>query len=141
MILKPILGSLADRIGLRAMMLIFASAGTLLTIPLLMGLGQSSSPLQAFVLLCIALMIVGFYTSISGLIKSAMFPIEVRALGVGLSYAIANAIFGGSAEFVALSFKNAGMESAFYYYVCAFCFIAFVVCWFMKDVQQDYLKR
>lgn len=141
MILQPILGSLSDRIGLRPMMLIFASAGTLLTIPLLIGLGQAGSPLTAFLLLCVALFIIGFYTSISGLIKSAMFPTEVRALGVGLSYAIANAVFGGSAEFVALSFKNAGMESAFYYYVCAFCFVAFVVCWFMKDVQQDYLKH
>ncbi len=44
-----------------------------------------------------ALMCVSFYTSISGLVKAEMFPAEVRALGVGLSYAIANAIFGGSA--------------------------------------------
>ena len=35
-----------------------------------------------------------------------MFPAEVRALGVGLSYALANAIFGGTAEYVALWFKD-----------------------------------
>lgn len=141
MLLQPLLGSLSDRIGLRSMMLIFASAGTLFTVPLLVGLGHAHHPVMAFLLLAIALTIVGFYTSISGLIKSAMFPAEVRALGVGLSYAIANAVFGGSAEFVALSFKSVGLESAFYVYVCAFCLLAFVVCWCMKGVRQNYLHQ
>ena len=53
----------------------------------------------------VALAIISFYTSISGLIKAEMFPPEVRAMGVGLSYAVANAVFGGSAEYVALWFK------------------------------------
>jgi hypothetical protein len=54
---------------------------------------------------------VSFYTSISGLIKAELFPMHVRALGVGLSYAIANALFGGTAEYVALWFKSIGHES------------------------------
>ena len=62
-----------------------------------------------------ALLIVSFYTSISGILKAEMFPAQVRALGVGLSYAVANALFGGSAEYVALSLKSAGIEHAFYW--------------------------
>jgi MHS family dicarboxylic acid transporter PcaT-like MFS transporter/MHS family alpha-ketoglutarate permease-like MFS transporter len=50
----------------------------------------------------------------------------VRALGVGLAYAVANAIFGGSAEFVALSLKAGGMENAFYWYVTAMMAVAFL---------------
>ena len=42
--------------------------------------------------------------------KAELFPTEVRALGVGLAYAIANALFGGTAEYVALWFKSAGQE-------------------------------
>ena len=72
----------------------------------------------------VALAIVSFYTSISGLIKAEMFPPEVRALGVGLSYAVANAMFGGSAEYVALWLKSVGNESMFYWYVTALCAIA-----------------
>ena len=49
-----------------------------------------------------ALIIASFYTSISGVVKAELFPTEVRALGVGLTYAVANAIFGGTAEYVAL---------------------------------------
>ncbi len=76
--------------------------------PLLHALKDVTSPYAAFGLVVVALAIVSFYTSISGLIKAEMFPPEVRALGVGLSYAVANAIFGGSAEYVALWLKSIG---------------------------------
>jgi MHS family dicarboxylic acid transporter PcaT-like MFS transporter len=55
---------------------------------------------------------------------------------VGLSYAIGNAIFGGSAEFVALSLKAANVESAFYVYVSVMCFFAFLVCFLMPDLRK-----
>lgn len=77
-------------------------------------------------LILIALAVVSFYTSISGIVKAEMFPPEVRALGVGLAYAIANSVFGGSAEYVALNFKVAGHESGFNWYVTIMLSIAFV---------------
>ncbi len=46
---------------------------------------------------------------------------------VGLSYAVANAIFGGSAEYVALSLKSIGMETAFFWYVTLMAVVAFLV--------------
>ncbi len=42
------------------------------------------------------------YTSINAIIKAEMFPADIRALGVALPFAIANVIFGGTAEYVAL---------------------------------------
>jgi len=86
-----------------------------------------TSPVAAFFLIILALAIVSFYTSISGIVKAEMFPPEVRALGVGLAYAVANALFGGSAEYVALALKSIGHESAFFWYVTAMMAIAFVV--------------
>ncbi len=83
-----------------------------------------------------------FYTSISGLIKAEMFPPEVRALGVGLSYALANAVFGGSAEYVALWLKQAGNEPMFYWYVTALCAIAGLVSFRMRDPgKEGYLRN
>ncbi|MDS6632498.1 hypothetical protein QYS46_25360 [Klebsiella michiganensis] len=38
-----------------------------------------------------------------------------------------NALFGGSAEYVALSLKSAGIEHAFYWYVTVMGAIAFLV--------------
>jgi MHS family alpha-ketoglutarate permease-like MFS transporter len=126
MCMQPVFGALADKIGRRNSMLWFGALGTLCTVPLLMTLKTTTSPMLAFVLITLALAIVSFYTSISGLVKAEMFPVQVRALGVGLAYAVANAIFGGSAEFVALSFKNAGIENTFYWYVTVMMAVAFL---------------
>ncbi|MTV37702.1 MFS transporter [Duganella radicis] len=127
MCMQPLFGMLADRIGRRHSMMLFGALGALATYPILAILHGNTSPLLAFVLITVALAIVSLYTSISGLVKAEMFPPEVRALGVGLSYAISNAIFGGSAEFVGLSFKNLGHESWFYVYVTVMMAIAFLV--------------
>lgn len=126
MVVQPFFGMLSDRIGRRNSMLLFGAFGTLCTVPLLMALKTVTSPFMAFVLISLALCIVSFYTSISGLVKAEMFPPQVRALGVGLAYAVANAAFGGSAEYVALGLKTLGMENTFYWYVTAMMAIAFL---------------
>lgn len=49
-----------------------------------------------------ALTVVSGYTSINAVVKAGLFPAEIRALGVGLPYAITVSIFGGTAEYIAL---------------------------------------
>jgi MHS family alpha-ketoglutarate permease-like MFS transporter len=113
---------------------------TLCTVPLMYAIGGVTSPIMAYVLIVAALAIVSFYTSISGLVKAEMFPAEVRALGVGLSYAIANAVFGGTAEAVALWFKDAGHENWFYWYVTIMCAISFLTALTMLQRRPTYLQ-
>jgi len=127
MCMQPAFGALSDRIGRRNNMLLFGGLGAVLTVPILTALQYTTSPLTAMVLILVALAIVSLYTSISGIVKAEMFPPEVRALGVGLAYAVANALFGGTAEYVALGLKAMGRESAFFWYVSAMTAIAFLV--------------
>jgi MHS family dicarboxylic acid transporter PcaT-like MFS transporter/MHS family alpha-ketoglutarate permease-like MFS transporter len=142
MLMQPVFGALSDKIGRRNSMIWFGALATLCTVPLLSALKDVSNPYAAFGLVILGLAIISFYTSISGLIKAEMFPPEVRALGVGLSYAVGNAMFGGSAEFVALSLKSIGMESTFYWYVTAMCAIGLVVSLRMRDPgKEGYLKN
>ena len=129
MCMQPLFGALSDRIGRRTNMLLFGALGAVATVPILSALQGVASPFMAGVLIVLALAIVSFYTSISGIVKAEMFPPEVRALGVGLAYAVANAIFGGSAEYVALGLKSIGHESTFYWYVTVMMVIAFAVAW------------
>ena len=82
-----------------------------------------------------SLVIACFYTSISGVVKAELFPADVRALGVGLPYAIANAMFGGTAEYVALSMKASGSEQMFPWYVAAVVAVALLAAWWMPDTR------
>lgn len=127
MLIQPLIGALSDKIGRRNSMLIFGGLAAVCTVPVLTILQSVTSPWIAFSLIMLSLLIASFYTSISGILKAEMFPPEVRALGVGLSYAVANALFGGSAEYVALSLKAAGSETSFFWYVAGMGAVAFLV--------------
>jgi MHS family alpha-ketoglutarate permease-like MFS transporter len=127
MCMQPLFGALSDRIGRRNNMLLFGALGVLCTVPIMTMLRTVTSPGIAFVLISLALAIVSFYSSVSGIVKAEMFPTEVRAVGVGLAYAVANAAFGGSAEYVALALKSQGHETTFYWYVSVMLFVAFLV--------------
>ena len=136
MLLQPVFGALSDRIGRRNAMLCFGVFTVLTTVPILSALSHVKDPYAAFGLVILALAGVSFYTSISGLVKAELFPMHVRALGVGLSYAIANAAFGGSAEYVALWAKSIGLESTFFWYVTAMCAIALIAAISMPDSRR-----
>ncbi|MFF5209308.1 MFS transporter [Streptosporangium sp. NPDC000396] len=125
--LQPIAGALSDRIGRRALLMFFGVGGTLLTVPILTFLSGTKSPVGAFFLMLAALFFVTGYTSINAVVKAEMFPTHVRALGVGLPYAVTVALFGGTAEYVALWFKQAGNESLFFWYVAGCVLISLIV--------------
>jgi len=136
MLLQPVFGAISDKIGRRNSMLCFGVITILTTVPILSALAHVSDPYAAFGLVMLALAGVSFYTSISGLVKAELFPMHVRALGVGLAYAIANAAFGGSAEYVALWFKSIGAESVFFWYVTVMCGIALIAAITMPDTRR-----
>jgi MFS transporter, MHS family, alpha-ketoglutarate permease len=141
MVLQPVFGTISDRIGRKNAMICFSGLATLATVPLLGALGHVNGPYAAFVLVLTGLAIISFYTSISGLVKAELFPTEVRALGVGLSYAIANTLFGGTAEYVALWFKSTGREEWFFWYVTGLCALALVASLSMPDTRKHgYLE-
>jgi MFS transporter, MHS family, alpha-ketoglutarate permease len=136
MIMQPVVGAISDGIGRRNSLLIFGVFAVLTTVPILSALAHVSDPYAAFGLVILALAGVSFYTSIGGLVKAELFPMHVRALGVGFSYAIANAAFGGTAEYAALWFKKSGEESTFFWYVTIMCGIALVAAIMMPDTRR-----
>lgn len=142
MLAQPVFGAISDRIGRRAAMLAFSGTMAIFIYPVMVIWMPhfSYSPLMVALLLIFLMMLLSFYTSISGLVKAEMFPPHVRALGVGFSYAVGNAIFGGSAPSVALQFKAAGIESTFFLYVIVMLVICFL-CSFKLPKEPEYLKH
>lgn len=117
MLLQPVAGALSDRIGRKPLLLWFGIGGVLFTWPIMSALTGTNSPLLSFLLMMAALLIVLGYTSINALVKSEIFPREIRALGVGLGYGIANAIFGGTAPLIGKALNSAGLDGVFFSYV------------------------
>jgi len=136
MLLQPVVGALSDRIGRRPVMITFGVLGTLGTWPIFRTLETTRHPIAAFGLVLVALIVVSGYTAINAVVKAELFPAEVRTLGVALPYAIANTLFGGTAEYVALWFKTRGMERGFYVYVTMLVAVSLVVYVRMKDTKH-----
>ena len=136
MIVQPFFGWLSDRIGRKTNMLLYSGLGALMVVPLMTAIGNTTNPYLSFALIMVGLLVISFYTGISGIVKAELFPTGVRALGVGLSYAVANSLFGGTAEAVALWLKQAGSESSFFWYVTLMLAIAFVASWIMPNPKR-----
>lgn len=140
MLAQPIAGWVSDKVG-RKPMLIFAYGGGMLAAwPVFSLIAAADGNLVVITALCVApLLINSGYSAISAVVKAELFPVHVRALGVALPYALANAVFGGTAESVALHFKAAGRESHFYLYIAGVLAVGLLVAVSMRDTRRNSL--
>ena len=137
--IQPLAGRLSDFAGRRAVMMVFGICGTLFTYPLFSTLAQTHSAGAAFALVMAGLVMLTGYTSINAIVKAELFPADLRALGVALPYAIANTLFGGTAEYIALWLKNAGHEPWFYIYISVLSAIYLICVLRMRETKVTSL--
>src|SRR6185436_18045148 len=117
MLLQPVGGLISDRVGRKPLLIFFGVGGVIYTYVLLTFLPQTTSPLMAFVLTAVGYVIITGYTSVNAIVKAEVFPAEIRALGVGLGYALANSVFGGTAPLLFQASKSADQIGWFIFYV------------------------
>ncbi len=135
LVLQPVYGALSDRVGRRPVLLAFGIMGAFGTVPLMSALAQARGPWEAFAFVALGWVMTAPYTSINAVVKAELFPAALRATGVGLPYALAVSLFGGTAEYVALWFKHQGLESGFYYYASAVIGCSLLVYFFLPDTK------
>ncbi len=133
--MQPVLGAISDRVGRKPVLLWFGIAGTLCTYWIMTTLAGTRDFGAILGLLLFALLIVSGYTSINAVVKAELFPAGVRALGVGLPYAVAASVFGGTAPYIALWFKGQGHETWFFWYITVLIFFSLLVYATMRDTK------
>jgi len=142
MLLQPVGGILSDKVGRKPLLVFFGIGGVLYTYVLITYLPETQSPFASFALMAVGYIILTGYTSINALVKSELFPAHIRALGVGLGYALANSMFGGTAPLIYQAMKARDQVPLFIIYVTVCIAISLVVyVFFLKNKASTYLDR
>jgi MHS family alpha-ketoglutarate permease-like MFS transporter len=136
MLAQPLIGWISDKVGRKPLLYMAFGGGALITWPVMTTVAGATSMITVFFILLGAMMVQAGYTAINAVVKAELYPAHVRTLGVALPYALANATFGGTAEYVALWFKSAGIESGFYIYASVIMAFGFLVVLFMPDTRR-----
>ena len=127
LLLQPIGGIISDRVGRKPLLIFFGVGGVIYTYILLTFLPQTTSALMAFALTAAGYVILTGYTSVNAIVKAELFPADIRALGVGLGYALANSVFGGTAPLLFQASKPPITSTLFIVYVTAVIGVSLLV--------------
>ena len=74
--------------------------------------------------------------------KAELFPASIRALGVGLGYAIANSLFGGTVPLIGAALQKAGQVELLFTYVTVAIGISLLVYIFaLKNKKTTHLDE
>ncbi|MCA0156037.1 MFS transporter [Tsukamurella sp. M9C] len=142
MLIQPIGGMISDRIGRKPMLIFFGVGGVFYTYFLITFLPNIHVAIGSLAMVCAGYIIITGYTSINALVKAELFPSHVRALGVGIGYALANSIFGGTAPLIYEAAKKSGHVPWFIAYVTITIAISlFVYIFFLHNKSETYLDR
>lgn len=142
MCIQPVGGMISDKVGRKPLLAFFGISGVIYTYVLFTYLPQTHSPILSFLLVAVAYVILTGYTSINALVKSELFPSHVRALGVGIGYALANSMFGGTAPVIYKALEKGGHVPWFIAYVTVCIAISLAVyVLFLKNKSETYLDQ
>ncbi len=133
----PCLGNLADRIGRKPILLVFAGGSALFAWP---GLHWLANDFW----LCTGIASVGMllssgFAATSVAVMAEQFPAEVRATGIALPYALSVALFGGTLPIIMTAMANANLAAYSWIYIAAVCLVGFAVYAVMPETRGKVL--
>lgn len=133
--LLPFVALLSDKIGRKLTMFGFAFGFLVFAYPAFTLLEQGTFGMLLLVELIGVTLLTG-YSANCAVIMSEQFPPEVRSTGIGLPYALAVALFGGTAPYITTWMAQAGYRDLTWVYVAAAALIGCVVYATMPETKD-----
>nr|WP_290126398.1 MFS transporter [Cutibacterium avidum] len=93
-------GIFSDKFGRKTNMLIALIGVAVLYVPLNEFVRGGNEMWRLTLAICIQLVLLGAYLAIAPAAYAELFPTKLRATGFGIPYAIAIAVFGGTAPYI-----------------------------------------
>ncbi len=137
LILLPFAGILSDKIGRKPTMTAFAAGFLLFSWPAFALLNGNFWMLLLIEVIGIILLL--GYSANCAVIMAEQFPAEVRATGIGLPYALAVAIFGGTAPYLTTWMNANGLGQLVWLYCAVAAAIGVVVYATMPETKGKAL--
>lgn len=130
----PIVGVISDHIGVRKPMLFGAALTAILAHPLFSALAQHPSVGMLILVQVTIAFLLACYAACASSVLASVFPTQFRATGVGLSYALGVALFGGFTPVaVTALIKLTGDKLVIAYYLAIAAIISFIAVWFIAS--------
>ncbi|MGQ4513111.1 MFS transporter [Streptomyces sp. DW26H14] len=133
-VLLPFGGMLSDRIGRKPTMIAFAAGFLVLAWPLFHVLDNNFWTLLAVELVGIILLL--GYSANCAVIMAEQFPPEVRTTGIALPYALAVAVFGGTAPYITTWMSSNGHRDLVWLYLAAAALVGVIVYAVMPETKN-----
>ncbi|KXF53467.1 transporter [Rhodococcus sp. SC4] len=124
--LLPFAGIIADRVGRKPVMLAFAIGFLLFAYPAFRML-ETGGFWTLFAVEMIGVTLLAGYAGLIATVMAEQFPAEVRTTGIGFPYAIAVAVFGGTAPYITTWLATHGLQDWVWLYVAAAAAVGAVV--------------
>ncbi|MCO5967801.1 MFS transporter [Actinoallomurus soli] len=138
LVMLPFGGMLSDRFGRRPTMTAFAAGFLVLSWPAFQLVGGGFMALLAVEL--VGMFFLVGYSANCAVVMAEQFPAEVRTTGIGLPYALAVAIFGGTAPYITTWLATHGHRDRVWIYTAIAAAIGVVVYATMPETKGKELE-
>ncbi|MGE7992211.1 MFS transporter [Pseudomonas sp. NPDC089554] len=140
LLLMPLMGMLADRIGRRPLLIGFAVCAMAWAWPSFGLLYTGISMLEVTLLQTVSMVILTGFGAASAVTMAEQFPTEVRVTGIALPYALSVTLFGGTSPYIMTAMAGWGYGHLFWLYLVAVCLVSCITYMRMPEMKGQPLR-